>query len=251
MERNRSRLIWAGVLVVILAFGGLVYLNVTAPAYACSNQWVAPATAAPAGSPAPGSSTTIGFTQPDMGNSHVPPGTAVKYLYCPPASGNHYFSGTLGPIPARVYGPNEKTMPEGWVHNLEHGALVIAYNCSGSAPGDGCDAATQTAFGTFYSNFPNSPVCDIPAGQVGPVITRFDTMAYPFVAMVWDWVLPFQTFDAATQQQILAFYAQHAEQNNPELLCTPPSAEPSTVPTEVPTAAPATEPPASPAPAAS
>jgi len=254
IERNRGRLIWAGVIAVALAFGGIVYLNATAPVYACTTQWQAPATAAPAapaGSPAPGSSTPIGYTQPDMGNLHVAVGTVVKYLYCPPASGNHYFSGTLGPIPAAIYGPNQKTAPEGWVHNLEHGGLVIVYNCSGSSGGDGCGDAAQTAFHSFYSTFPASPVCAVPAGQVGPVITRFDTMAYPYAAMVWDWILPFQTFDATTQQQILDFYQQHAERNNPELLCTPASEAPSTAPTAVPSAAPASETPASPSPAAS
>ena len=257
VERNRGRLIGAGLLIVALALGGLVYLNVTAPAYACGTEWVAPPTQAPAGTPAPGTSVTIGYPQGDMGNLHAPVGTVVKYLYCPPASGQHYNSPPLGPIPARIYGPNEKALPEGWVHNLEHGALVVLYSCSGPAAGDGCSDAAQNAMKAFYSTFPTSPRCGLQPGQLGPVLARFDTMKYPYAAVVWDWILPLQSFDAGAQQQVLAFFQQHAEQNNPEDQCpnvphagesVPPSAAPSDVPTAAPaTQPPATEPPASPA----
>ena len=240
-ERNRARLIWLGVLIVALAFGGIVYLNVTAPAYACSTEWQAPATQAPAGSPAPGSSVQVGFPQNDMGRDHVALGTVVKYLYCPPASGNHYNQVPFGPIPARLYGPNEKAVPEGWVHNLEHGAMVVLYSCSGPDAGDGCTDAQQAAMRDFYSKFPTSPRCGLQPGVLGPVIARFDSMNYPYAAVVWDWILPLQSFD---QPQLLAFFAQHGEQNNPEDQC-------SGVPHAGESAAPSAAPSASPAPAAS
>jgi uncharacterized protein DUF3105 len=212
---------------------------------------MAPPTEAPAASPAPGTSVTIGFPQSDMGRDHVALGTAVKYLTCPPASGQHYNSIPYGPIPARLYGPNEKTVPEGWIHNMEHGGLVVLYSCSGPSAGDGCSDAQQTAMKAFYNAFPTSPRCGLQVGVLGPVLARFDSMKYPYAALVWDWVLPLQTFD---QAQILTFFNQHGEQNNPEDQCqgvphagesAAPSAAPSDVP--APTAAPATEPPASPA----
>jgi hypothetical protein len=229
MERNRTRLIWLGIFVVVAALGGLVYLNVTTPAYACGTEWVAPPTAAPA----PGATQRLGYVQGDMGRNHVPVGSSVKYLYCPPASGNHYFATGLGPIQPRVYGPNDKAVPEGWVHNLEHGALVVVYNCK---LGDGCTDAEQQAFQTFYQNFPNSPVCDKPPGFIGPVIARFDDMAYPYAALVWNQILPLQTFD---QAEILAFFQQQGERTNPEAQCASASPGPSGSPA------------ASPAPAAS
>lgn len=250
VQRNRARLIWAGALVAVLALGGLAYFSLTAPAYACSIQWVAEATP----TPQPSETPRLGYPQEDMGRSHVPAGTKVKYLYCPPASGNHYTE-PQGPLQPRVYGPNEKAIPEGWVHNLEHGGLVLVYNCSSSTGGDGCSDAAQATMKQLYSSWPLSPVCQLQPGVVGPVIARFDDMAYPYAAMVWDEVLPLQTLDT---QQILAFFAQQAERTNPEQQCAPPSAEPSAAPS--PTAAPTTSqtqapasaaPSSSPAPAAS
>jgi hypothetical protein len=126
----------------------------------------------------------------------------------------HYnLPGTAGPIPARVYGPNDNVIPEGWVHNLEHGALVILYQgTSAGATPDG-----QAALKAFYDSFPNSPRCNLPRGQIGPVIARFDQMATPFEAIIWDRVLPLQTFDAA---QIMAFWNQNGERTNPEDQCS-------------------------------
>jgi hypothetical protein len=63
-----------------------------------------------------------------MGRGHTTTVTEkVTYVYCPPASGKHYNGQGAGPIKARLYGPNEKTVPQNWVHNLEHGGLVLLY----------------------------------------------------------------------------------------------------------------------------
>jgi hypothetical protein len=245
VARNRTRLIWAGALVVALAFGGLVYLNLTTPAYACGQQWTADATP----TPAPGATQRLGYNQEDMGRTHVPVGTAVKYTFCPPASGNHWSSIPLGPIPPRVYGPNEKTVPEGWVHNMEHGGLVLVYNC-GKNGGDGCSASAQATMKQLYQTWPASPVCALQPGVVGPVMTRFDDMNYPYAALVWDEILPLQTLDAVTTQQILTFFQQEGERFNPEKQCAQPSGAPSTAPSTAPTTAP-TQAPASETPSTS
>lgn len=253
MQRNRARLIWAGALAAVLAVGGLAYFSLTAPAYACSIQWVAEATP----TPQPSATARIGYPQEDMGRSHVAVGTKVKYLYCPPASGNHYSAVPQAPIQPRVYGPNEKAIPEGWVHNLEHGGLVLVYNCSSATGGDGCSDTAQATMKQLYNSWPLSPICQLQAGVVGPVIARFDDMAYPYAALLWDEVLPLQTLDTP---QILAFFQQRAERINPEQQpgCATPSAGPSAAPsatpapTTSPTQAPASAAPStSPAPAAS
>jgi hypothetical protein len=189
----------------VLAFGAFAYVQATQPAYACDSQWTAAATP----TPGPSQSPQLGYAEPDMGRDHVAVGTIVKYLYCPPASGKHYNQIPLGPIQPKVYGPNEHPVPEGWVHNLEHGALVVLYKC----PSDACTDAGQAQLNTFYQSFPNSPVCGLSPGIVGPVIARFDDMAYPVMALVWDHVLPLQSFDPT---QILAFYNQLGERTNPE-----------------------------------
>ncbi len=102
--------------------------------------------------------------------------TSSRYTYCPPASGNHYNASGQGPIPPRLYGPDDTTVPEGWVHNLEHGALVLLYR--GDSPG--ATPEGQAALRAFFDSFPNSPVCGIQPGTIqGPVIARFDDMATP------------------------------------------------------------------------
>jgi hypothetical protein len=247
LERNRTRLLWAGGIVVFVAliFVGLVVPSIT-PAYDCANTfdptpapaWTAPpaqppasgATAAPAATaPAPG------FVQPDMGHNHVDVGTRVKYQWCPPASGRHYNAAAqgLGPVRGGFYAQGDKTVPEGWIHNLEHGAVVLLYKC----PGDGCTDAGAAAMQALLAKWPDTPICHTPPGTLTPVITRFDDMPYPYAALVWDMVLPLQTLD---EQAIFDFNAAYAERFNPEKLC----AEPTASPGPTPTAAPATGSPA-------
>ena len=122
----------AAVVAVVAVVGAGVFASATQPAFACSNIW----TPDPTASPAADASPQPGYVQPDMGNTHVAVGTVVKYTYCRPASASIFASGQ-GPIPARPYGPNDTVIPEGWVHNLEHGGLVILYKgdrCGSDGP---------------------------------------------------------------------------------------------------------------------
>ena len=208
-ERYRSQLIGGGATVVVAAAVVFLFLGATAKAYSCSTIM----TPAPAASAVPGASPLLGQTQPDMGRTHIALGATQTYLSCPPASGDHVNQPPSGPIPARYYGPDESTIPQGWLHNLEHGGLVVLYSCK-----DGCpDDATLAKLKAFVTTgFPDSPVCHLPAGNVAPVVTRFDDMSTKFAGLVWDRVLLQDTLDTA---QLLKFYATEGEQFNPELLC--------------------------------
>ncbi len=212
-ERYRGLIIAVAALAGVALIGLFVFASASAPAYACSTLF----DPAPTASPAAGATPNWGYPQDDMGRSHLAAGTKVTYTYCPPASGNHYNASGLGPIQPRVYGPNDKTIPQGWIHNLEHGALVLLYRGDSS----GATPEGQQALKDFFSVFPASPVCQVPPGTtVGPVFTRFDSMKTPFAALVWDRVLPLQDLD---KDAITAFYAQWGEQLNPEPQCTQPS----------------------------
>ena len=107
--------------------------------------------------------------------------------------------GTLGPIPPRVYKPDDKVGPPNWIHNLEHGAIVILYRHD--SPGATTDG--QQAFQTFFDAFPASPICKIPPTALSPVIARFDHMPHPYAALVWDRVLYLDTWDP---DLVLRFY---------------------------------------------
>ena len=199
--------------MLVVAAIAFLFLGATAKVYSCSSFM----TPAPAASVAPGASAALGETQPDMGRTHIAVGASQTYISCPPASGNHVNVTDAGPIAAKYYGPDDTTVPQGWLHNLEHGGLVVLYSCKNGCPDD----ATLAKLKNFSTTgFPNSPVCNLPAGLISPVVTRFDDMSTKFAALVWDRVLLQDTLDT---DQMLKFYATEGEQFNPELLCASPS----------------------------
>jgi hypothetical protein len=235
-DRHRTALIGGAAAIIVALVGAFFFFSVTASAYSCGTitQPAPSATPLPNGSPGP-----LGQAQPDMGNLHIPVGTSQHYAYCPPASGSHYFATDEGPIPAKYYGPDEGTRPEGWIHNLEHGAIVILYNCKMGA----CDDTTLAALQAIPQGFPDSPICGIKAGVLAPVIARFDDMPAPFAALVWDRLLYMNTLDV---NEIKQFYATQGELYNPESQCARPSPSPSAGPSSAPSTAPSTAPSAAP-----
>ena len=222
-------------LIVIAAVGLIGLFAVTAatsPAYAC----------AAIDTPLAPVEGELGQVQTDQGNRHVSAGDKVTYQLCPPASGQHINNPPRGPIPPKLYGPNDNTVPNGWVHNLEHGGLVLLYSCDKGA----CDEATQAQLRTLVQGFPASAVCGVAPGLVSPVVVRFEQMPTKFTALVWDRVLYLDTLDV---QQVYDFYTRYAERVSegrfvapPEPQCAvpSPSTTPSTSPAESPAASPST-----------
>jgi hypothetical protein len=236
VDRNRTGLLWGIGALVFLVLAGLAYAGATRSAYACTTifnpspapSWVAPSPAPVASGATPAPAVTPpppGYVEPDMGHLHAPTGSTVTYRYCPPASGEHYNTTGQGPIKGGLYGPGDQALPPGWIHNLEHGALVLLYSCKAengqTAPA--CTDAGQQALKTLLAKWPDSPICKIPPGTLTPVIARFDNMATNYAALVWDLVLPMDQIDEAT---LFDFYARNAEQFNPEKQCAAPTASP-------------------------
>lgn len=194
LQRLRTPVLAVVVIVAIVGVGLWVLTSAAQPAYACT----AIDTVQPA------ASGELGQLQPDMGNKHVQSGDKVTYQVCPPASGKHVNQQGFGPLQPKVYGPDDKSLPNGWVHNLEHGGLVLLYSCDKGA----CDDAALAQLRTFSSGFPASPVCGLPAGTVGPVIARFEQMPTKYAALVWGRALYMDTLDA---QQAYDFYTRYGE----------------------------------------
>jgi hypothetical protein len=217
LERHRSALIGGVVVVAVALVAGWIFLSATSPAYACSTIFPADA---------PVASGQLGAVEPDMGNNHINVGTQVRYTYCPPASGPHINRSQFGPIEPRFYGENDRSEPQGWVHNLEHGAVVVLYSCDNGA----CSPDSLAQLQSFLRSWDAvSPICNVPPRTVGPVIARFEQMPKPFAALVWDRVLYMDTFDPALVKQ---FYLQEGEKLNadksdflapPEPQCAVPS----------------------------
>jgi uncharacterized protein DUF3105 len=229
LQRHRGTVLTVAGMAAAVLVAGFIFLGSTAPSYACTVIWEPEPTA----SPNPGESPRLGYVQPNMGNSHIVQ-RPQRYTTCPPATGTHFGDRPAGPIDPGLYGPDDGALPMGWVHNLEHGALVVLYR----GEGETVQPATLQQMQAFFDAFPNSPVCDIPRGQVGPVIARFDDMAWPYAALLWGRVLPLESFDTA---QILEFFRTEADKAAPELppACLQPS--PSAAPSDgaSPSAAPA------------
>jgi Protein of unknown function (DUF3105) len=222
-ERYRTVIVTVAAVAIVAIAVGYVFIGSTAASYTCDTRFN-PSPTPPVG---PESSTRLGFHQDDMGNTHIT-SAPVNYTYCPPASGSHFnLAGTLGPIPARLYKPDDKIGPPNWIHNLEHGGMVVLYRNDSA----GASAAGQQAFKDYGTGFPASPICQVPAGQLSPVIARFDDMPHPFALLVWDRVMYLDTWDPALATR---FYLSESERLDstgvlvapPEKQCAGPSAVP-------------------------
>lgn len=199
LERRRNLLIGVASAAVVAVVVGVVFLSATQPVYACTNVF----DPSPTPPVSPGSSTRLGFAEENMSNSHIV-SRPQRYLYCPPASGTHLSLAGQGPIAPKVYKPSDNVGPPNWLHNLEHGGLVVLYR--NDSPG--ATTAGLQAFQEFYNTFPPSPICKIPAYQSSPVVARFDTMPHPYAVLVWDRVLYMDTWDPALA---IRFYNEEDE----------------------------------------
>jgi hypothetical protein len=114
------------------------------------------------------------------GANHVAPPTMVSYRDNPPASGNHWFNWATWGVAAQPI-PREQ-----WVHNLEHGGIVLLYNCP-----SGCDADVMTLT-RIYRERP------VDKYNVVRVIINPDTMMpKKFAALAWGWRWQGDTVDEA------------------------------------------------------
>jgi len=147
----------------------------------------------PAPTPAPAPTAQVGFPTQDLGAGHVSESTTITYAYCPPTSGQH-FSSKTAPLPRRLYGPTDTLRPGNWVHNLEHGYVVLLYK---GDPGQEVIAQLQKIVddtpGTTYT----TQTCGLPNKVIA---VRFDDMTTPFAAASWDRALLLDHFDAAQLQ---------------------------------------------------
>jgi hypothetical protein len=220
LQRLRTPVLALVVVGSLVAIGAFAFTSASAPAYACTS----------VDTPVPPREGEIGQVQPDQGAAHVQTGDKVTYPVCPPASGKHVNRVGFGPLEPQVYGPDDQSLPTGWVHNLEHGGLVLLYSCEQGA----CDDAGIAALQGFDGGFPASALCSLSPGTVGPVVARFEQMPTRYAALVWDRALYLDTLDA---QQIYDFYLQYGERVQdgkwvapPEPQCAVPSAAPSATP---------------------
>lgn len=135
-------------------------------------------------------STPVGRTVPLEGADHVAEGTMVTYQSRPPASGPHY------PNWSQTYGFMDPALPTGlWLHNLEHGAVAILYNCP-----EGCPELEQQ-LKDLYAELPLGR--NARGGRARALIMPYTDMDHKIAVVAWGWILELDEFD---KDQIIRFY---------------------------------------------
>ena len=137
--------------------------------------------------------------------SHVATCSAISYADNPPAGGDHY------PVWAafQSYG---FAVPRGfWVHDLEHGAVVYAYNCP-----DGCSDEVATVQGLIDA-LPTDSTCDGEGVPRRVVLTPDPLLDVRWGVSAWGHTLRAKCVDA---ERFRLFYENHFGLG-PEQLCNP------------------------------
>jgi len=144
---------------------------------------------------APPPTPRLGFTTTILGRNHIlNANQTIEYGFCPPTSGDHYNISGVGPIRAAVYPNTAEQPPGGWVHNLEHGWVVLLYSCK-----NGCPSADEMA--QMQQWFDQAPTPD-PASNQGctkeVLVARFDSMTTRFALVAWGRAYLTDNFDLDT-----------------------------------------------------
>jgi hypothetical protein len=127
---------------------------------------------------------------PYEGASHVALGSTPAWAHDPPASGQHY------PYWA-TYAAHADVVPRGyWVHNLEHGAIVLLHRPD--AP-----TAVVDAVQAAYAAIPDDPEC----GHKRALLTPDPLLGPAFTAVAWNYVM--ECTGVVDVQSVLDFTAQH------------------------------------------
>ncbi|MEM9865818.1 MAG: DUF3105 domain-containing protein [Myxococcota bacterium] len=125
----------------------------------------------------------IGESFCSEGREHVAFGSELRYDSNPPHSGPHYPNATF-------WGIHDSTVDRGtYVHNLEHGGIVLAFNCSD------CDDEVRAL---------RDAVAARPDFRI--LVTRDVDLPTRFAAISWTWVY---AFDAIDTDALLCFIDQH------------------------------------------
>jgi hypothetical protein len=155
-------------------------------------------TSTPSTSVDTGSCTMTESAVANEGWIHVAEGSSVNYQHNPPASGPHY------PVWARYQAYTTAVARPYWVHNLEHGAIVLVYRP------DAAPALVSALTDTFRA-LPNDSQC----GHPRALLTPDPLLARPVTAIAANLVLE---GDCVSPDAILRFALAHRNQA-PENIC--------------------------------
>lgn len=143
---------------------------------------------------AEGSGCATDVTVPEQATYHVDAGQPVTYDHNPPASGPHW------PIWAQYRIHDDDVPREVYVHNLEHGAIVLLAGASASS-----DLVDELR--GIYSRFPLDGECvALGANHPRALIVNDAELDVAWAAVAWNHVLEGQCVD---EKEIDTFLAAH------------------------------------------
>lgn len=149
-----------------------------------------------------GAAERVGEQVPLQSAGHIQPPQKATYNSDPPASGQHYSIPGQAPLAWAYY--DKQAAPEYWVHNLEHGGVVILYNCPTTCADD------QSKIHDFISNAPRDPKFR----EVKIVAVAYPVPGHRFALVSWGWREFMDSWDAGTVER---FYEAHVN-HGPELI---------------------------------
>lgn len=164
--------------------------------------------------PAVGAQQNVGEQVQTEQANHIPPGSKAHYLSDPPTSGQHHSVRGEAPLPWGFYA--RQYPPEDWVHNLEHGGVVILYQCPQPQPTGGAQLVetdlscpdNQSPVQNFLSSAPPDSVFH----EVKIVATPYPVPGHRFAIVAWGWRLFMDSWDSGLAER---FYEAHVD-NGPE-----------------------------------
>ena len=129
----------------------------------------------------------------DEGALHIACTTPATYLTTPPSSGNHFPRWpTAGTYTAAIPWGN-------LVHFMEHGGVVIAYNCGAAGCADELARAQ-----TFVAG-----ITDAACTPARVILMPDPTLDVKWAAAAWTWTLRAECFDDAAFTQFIAEHLGH------------------------------------------
>jgi len=151
--------------------------------------------------------TVSTFTDTHDGAEHRNPCDAIPYPFSPPTAGPHYgiwadFQTYTAPVPWPFL-----------VHDLEHGALVLAYHCENDAD---CDPV-RTEFAAIVAAMGVDPVCRMETNATRFIVVPAPDLPVPIAAVAWGHLYEATCLDSTS---LRAFVSAHYGMGS-ESLCVP------------------------------
>ena len=144
-------------------------------------------------------------SRPIAGETHETEGTPIAYADNPPSSGNHWPCWAPWGV-ARSVLPTER-----WVHNLEHGGVVLLYKCDTV---DGCPQLSQPLV-DIAGRLP-----DAPGGGHRVLVTADPDLPQNIAAVAWGFRM---LADAPVEADLACFAASHEGHGPEDISSDPPT----------------------------